>query len=123
MKKILIVEDDINLLNLYKEVLQEDGYEIELAEDGEQAIKKAQAFIPDVILLDLMLPTVDGFEVLKTVKADPATKDTLVIIQTNLDSEFQRDKAINLGAAEFLVKADDDPGKLLSEVKAIISKN
>ena len=121
MTKILIVEDDISLLNLYNEVLKKEGFEIELADDGQQALLKAEAFIPDVVLLDLMLPYIDGFEVLEKLKSNPITKDARVIVQTNLDSEIQKEKALKLGASEFLVKSDDNPGSLLKEIKKLLA--
>lgn len=123
MKKLLIVEDDINLAELYKEAFAKEGFEVRLALDGVEALAKAEHFVPDIILLDLMLPQIDGFEVLAKIKANPLTVNSLVIVQTNLDSEMQRQKAKNLGADEFLVKSDSDPGKLISEAKKLISPN
>ena len=122
MKKILIVEDDINLLNLYKEVLTKEGYEVALAEDGGEAIQKAEGFQPDAVLLDLMLPSVDGFKVLEEIRSNPKTENCYVIVQTNLDSEMQRQKAKNLGANEFLVKSESNPGSLIEDIKRLISK-
>ena len=122
MKKILIVEDDINLLNLYKEMLTREGYEIRLAEDGGEALQIAASFQPDVVLLDLMLPYVDGFKVLEELKSHPSTEHCFVIVQTNLDSEIQRQKAKNLGANEFLVKSESNPGSLIDDIKHLLSK-
>jgi len=122
MTKILIVEDDIYLLKLYQEVFLQDGFEVEVAEDGEQALKKALTFLPDVVLLDLMLPYIDGFSVLKELKSDPQTREALVIVATNLDSERQREKAKSFGAAAFLVKSGDTPGNILEGVKKILAE-
>lgn len=121
MKKILIVEDDVYLLQMYKESLSQQNFEIELAEDGQQALEKAEDFLPDIVLLDLMLPYVDGFQVLESLKSNPKTKDSVVIVQTNLDSEMQREKAKKLGAANFLVKSGNNPGSLLAEIKKLVS--
>lgn len=121
MKKLLIIEDDINLLALYREVFSKEGFEVFTAEDGGEAIVKLEQTAPDVILLDLMLPVVDGFAVLEKIRSTPQTLHSLVIVQTNLDSEMQRQKAKNLGADQFLVKADDNPGSLIQEVKNLIS--
>lgn len=122
MSKILIVEDDIYLLKLYGEVFTKEGYQVELAEDGKQGIEKAQLFEPEIMLLDLMLPYIDGFGVLEAVKGNPKTKNIKVVIITNLDSTMQRQKALSMGAAEFLVKSSDTPGKIVDEVKATLSK-
>lgn len=122
MAKILVVEDDIYLLKLYQEIFTKEGFQVQTAEDGQEAIQKAPEFVPDVILLDLMLPYVDGFGVLENLKANPKTKDIPVVVSTNLDSQKQRDKAANLGAVKFLVKAGDNPGNIVQEVNAVISK-
>lgn len=121
MTKILIVEDDIYLLKLYGEIFSKEGFQVELAEDGKEGIEKAQIFEPEIILLDLMLPYIDGFGVLEAVKADPKTKNTKIVITTNLDSTMQRQKALSMGADKFLVKSGDTPGNILDEVKSLIS--
>lgn len=123
MSKILIVEDDIYLLKLYQEIFSKENFEVEIAEDGEEAIKKSKQFLPEIILLDLMLPYVDGFGVLKEIKSDQQTKGAIVVVFTNLDSEIQKEKATGLGAAKFLVKSDQSPVYLLEEVKKLISKS
>lgn len=120
-KRVLIVEDDVDLLNLYREVLTKEGYILDLAEDGNEALQKADVFQPDIVLLDLMLPYVDGFTVLEQLKASPKTEHCFVIVQTNLDSETQRQKAKNLGANHFLVKSEGNPGSLVEEIKKLIS--
>jgi len=122
MSKILIVEDDIYLLKLYGEIFTKEGFEVELAEDGQEALQKAEKFTPEIMLLDLMLPYIDGFGVLEALKSNPQTKYTKVIISTNLDSEVQRAKAMKLGAAKFLVKSGDTPGNIVEEVKKFSSK-
>lgn len=121
MSKILVVEDDIFLLKLYQEVFSKAGFEVEVAEDGQQAIQKASEFLPEVVLLDLMLPYIDGFGVLESLKSNPKTKEAKVVVYTNLDSEKQREKAKNLGAIKFVVKAGDNPGDILDEVKKVLS--
>lgn len=122
MRKILLVEDDIYLLKLYQEVFTGDGFEVEIAEDGRQALEKVEGFLPEVILLDLMLPYMDGFQVLGKIKSDPKTKHARVIIATNLDSSKQREKAMSLGAEAFLVKSADTPGNIVEQVRKILSK-
>lgn len=117
MAKILIVEDDIYLLKLYGDVFSKEGFEVELAEDGKEGIEKAQTFEPEIILLDLMLPYIDGFGVMQAVKSNPKIKDTKIVITTNLDSTMQRQKALSMGADKFLVKSGDTPGNILDEVK------
>lgn len=117
MHRILIVEDDVNLLNLYQEVLGNEGYTVDRAEDGREALQQLEAHKPDLVILDLMLPYIDGFEVLRQIKQSPVTKDTQVIVFTNLDSEIQKEKVLKLGANKFLIKVGNDPSELINEVK------
>lgn len=121
MTKLLIVEDDIYLLKLYQEVFTRENFEVEAAEDGKEAIEKSKQFLPDIVLLDLMLPYIDGFGVLQALKADPTTKEARVIVFTNLDSSAQREKALSLGAFKFVVKVEDNPGNIVEEVKNLTS--
>lgn len=120
MKKVLVVEDDIDLLRLYKEILVNAGFETETAEDGREALEKAETFLPDLMLLDLMLPYIDGFEVLRQLKAKPVTKDIKIVVFTNLDSEKQKEKALSLGATKFMVKVGNDPSEVITAVKSIL---
>lgn len=120
MTRILIVEDDSYISGLYREVVESGGYEVETAEDGKEALEKVETFGPDLILLDLMIPYIDGFNVLQTLRGNEATKEIKVVVLTNLDSETQKEKAIKLGADRFLVKTSNTPDVLLEEVKKVI---
>ena len=117
MSKILIVEDDTYLLKLYSEIFEKENFEVMIAEDGREALQKIQDFKPDVMLLDLMLPYVDGFKVLEDVKKNPTTATTKVVVLTNLDSETQKQKALKLGAEKFMVKSSNNPDFLVDLVK------
>ncbi len=119
MKKLLIVEDDIYLLKLYGEVFEKEDFEVATAEDGREALQKIDQFKPEVMLLDLMLPYIDGFKVLETLKQNPETSEIKVVVLTNLDSETQREKALKLGADKFLVKSGNNPDILIQTVKEI----
>ena len=105
MGKILIVEDDKFLRDLLSRKLEEEKFDITTAVDGEEGIKKIQEEKPDLVLLDLILPGINGFDVLKRMKEDPATADILVIVLSNLGQKEDVDRAITLGANDFLVKA------------------
>ena len=121
MSKILIVEDDTYLLKLYSEIFEKENFEVMIAEDGREALQKIQDFKPDVMLLDLMLPYVDGFKVLEDVKKNPTTATTKVVVLTNLDSETQKQKALKLGAEKFMVKSSNNPDFLVDLVKKVIT--
>ena len=104
-KKILFVEDESALQKTFLEVLSQEGYQMVSALDGENGLRLARSEKPDLKLLDLILPKLHGFEVLKVLKEDPKTKDIPVIVLTNLESTSDVEKALELGATTYLVKA------------------
>lgn len=117
-KMILIVEDDQVLLRvLYLFLKRRSGYSIATASDGDTALKMAQRLKPNVILLDLILPKMDGFSVLRSLKADPNMKDIPVIILSNLGDTGDVEKAKDLGAADYFVKANTDLSVILDKIK------
>lgn len=116
-KKILFVEDEPNLQKAIGELLKQEGYNIFSALDGEAGLEVAKKEEPDLILLDLILPKKDGFEVLKELKADDKLKNTPVVILTNLEGTGDVEKALDLGATTYLVKANYQLDDVLSIVK------
>lgn len=102
--KILFVDDDNFLRKVYKAELSERGYEVLLAEDGEEGLYKAQLENPDLVILDMIMPKKSGFEVLMELQSNPVTKTIPVIILSNLGQEADIKKGIDLGAVEYLVK-------------------
>lgn len=103
-KLILLADNDMLVTRAYKSGLEEAGYTVVVAEDGDTALSQIRALRPDTVLLELILPGLDGFTVLKTIKADPAVSDVPIIILTSLSQQTDRDEAKNSGAADFLVK-------------------
>jgi two-component system, OmpR family, alkaline phosphatase synthesis response regulator PhoP len=116
-KKILFVEDESALQKTFGEVLMQEGYQVISAMDGEEGLRLAQTEKPDLILLDLVLPKLHGFEVLKKLKEDSSTEDIPVIVLTNLESTGDVEKAVELGATTYLVKANYDLEDVLKKVK------
>lgn len=119
-KKILIVEDDKFLRELIKRKLIAEKFEVTEATDGEEAIKKAKEESPDLILLDLILPNIDGFEVLMNVKEDEKTKNIPVIILSNLGQQEEIEKGLKLGAVDYMVKAHFTPGEIIEKLKNVL---
>lgn len=117
MKKILFIEDESALQKTFGEILSQEGYEMIPALDGETGLEMAKTKKPDLILLDLILPKVHGFDVLKQLKEDPETKGIPVIILTNLEGIGDVDKAIGLGATTYLVKAKYTLEEVLEKIK------
>jgi len=126
MKTILFIEDESALQKTFGEVLTGEGYEMISALDGEAGLKSANPPVnrkkPDLILLDLILPKINGFEVLKELKANPETKEIPVIVLTNLEGIDDVDKAIELGAKTYLVKAQYSLEEVVEKIKKALSE-
>ena len=120
--KVLIVEDDKFLAELITTKLDKEGYEIVLATDGESGVAKIKQEKPDIILLDIMLPGMDGFEVLENIKKDDEVKGIPVIILSNFGQEEKVEKGLNLGAADYLVKANFTTGEIVEKIKQTLGK-
>lgn len=119
-KVMLIVEDDEILLRALYLLFHKGDYTIASATDGETALKMAQRLKPDVVLLDLLLPKMNGFDFLKFMKADTTIKNTPVIVLSNLGDKESIDKAKDLGALDYFIKSDTDLTTLDEKVKKII---
>jgi len=118
---ILVVEDDQVLLRALYILFHESEYTIATATDGDTAIKMARRLKPDVVLLDLLLPKIDGFGVLKGLKADPKLKNIPVIVLSNLGDDLNIERAKKLGAQDFFVKADTDLKLLAEKIKNLLT--
>ncbi len=119
-KKILIVEDDKFLRELIAQKLIKEGYDIAEAVDGEKGIKAVEEEKPDLVLLDLILPGVDGFEVLAKIKEDPKIAQIPVIILSNLGQKDDIERGLKMGAVDYLIKAHFTPGEIIEKVKAVL---
>ena len=122
MKKILFIEDESVLHKTIGEVLTQQGYEMISALDGEIGLRLAQTKKPDLILLDLILPKIDGFGVLKQLKADEKTKDIPVIVLTNLEGMQDVERAIKMGANTYLVKSNYNLEEVVEKIKNAVDK-
>lgn len=116
-KKILIVEDDRIIGTMYETKLKQDGYIIFLAETGPQGFDKAIKERPDLILLDVILPQMDGFQVLQELKLNKLSREIPVVMLTNLGTTEDRQKGEQLGAIEYLVKANLTPEQVRQTIK------
>ncbi len=114
--KILVVDDLLENLRLLASLLMEEGYEVKKAPDGSMALSNVPRFQPDLILLDIMMPDIDGYEVCQQLKANPQTQDIPVIFLSALDLTFDKVKAFELGAADYINKPFH-PAEVLARVK------
>ena len=117
---ILVVEDDKFLANAYKVKLTKAGFLVQNAYDGEEAIKLLESFVPHIILLDLVMPKKDGFATLTEIKAHNKWKAYPVIISSNLGQKEDLDRALKLGAADYIVKADTSLENIVTKIRSLI---
>ncbi|MBI2337953.1 response regulator [Candidatus Daviesbacteria bacterium] len=120
MAKILIVEDDPFLLKMYVKKLQVEGFEVEIAKDGEEGFSKLKSFMPDLALMDVMLPKLSGIEVLEKAKLDPQIKNIPILVISNLSTSTDTETAIKKGAAGYLIKSDNTPSQIIEKIKQFI---
>jgi DNA-binding response OmpR family regulator len=120
--KIVVVDDDQLLVSMYKQKLAKDGYQVSVALNGKEGLKKIKEEKPTLVLLDIMMPKMNGLEVLAALKSDPQIKNTPVILLTNLArDEEDINKGLEMGAVAYLIKSQIKPSQVVSKVKEILS--
>ena len=122
MTKILLVDDDSFISDIYTDKLKEEKFEVELAVDGEEALKKISELKPDLILLDILMPKMDGFEVLKKIKKDPVLSQIKVIILTNVNQKDEAEKGSTFGVDDYVIKANFTPSVVMNKIKQVLNK-
>ena len=118
--KILIAEDDQFILKAMTTKLTKEGYEVKIAADGVQLMDILKSYLPDLIILDLLMPKKDGFEVLKEVKADPKLKNIPILIASNLGQSSDIQQVLNLGATDYIIKSEFTLESLVQKIKNIL---
>lgn len=119
-QKVLLVEDDRDLIEMYETKFKMEGFEVIKAENGVNALELVKKEKPVIILLDIVMPELDGFQVLRSLRADPETKGVPVILLTNLSQEADIKKGVELGAADYLVKANFTPNEVVAKVRKVL---
>jgi len=122
MKKVLLIEDEMRFHKMFDEVFKQEGLELVSAYDGALGLKTAEEQIPDLIMLDLILPKKSGFEVLKELKENPRLAAIPVIILTNLEESKNVEEALSSGAYMYLVKANYSFDEILEKIKKILKQ-
>jgi len=122
MKKILFIEDESTIQKAISRYLEQEGYKVKNALDGEIGLKSAKEIKPDLILLDLILPKKDGFDVLRELKKDESTKNIPVIALTNLEESDNIEKVLALGATAYLIKANYSLEEIAKKIKQILNQ-
>lgn len=118
--KILVVDDNVELVRMLREAIRAAGFSVATAKNGIEALKKARALVPNLIVLDLVLPEKDGFAVCETLRRCPETESIPVILLTGLSSQFARFAGIDSGASEFMCKPVR-PSHLIEKIKSMLS--
>ncbi len=119
---IVLIEDDRFLQDLLSKKLVTEGFSVRSAYDGEDGLRLTKELKPKLILLDILLPGIDGFEFLGLVKKDVALKSIPIIVLSNLGQREEIDRALELGATDFLIKANFAPDEILRKVRAVLEK-
>jgi DNA-binding response OmpR family regulator len=119
--KILIIEDDRYISKMYQLKLSLDGFDVQVAENGRIGVEKVKEFNPDIILTDILMPELDGFEVIKKVKAEEESKSTPILIMSNLGQEDHIKKGMELGALGYIVKSQYTPSKVVDKIKEVLA--
>lgn len=117
--KVLVVDDEIYILHILDFSLNAEGYEVITAEDGEQAIEKAQKEQPDLVVLDVMMPKIDGYEACRKMKQDPKMKDVPVILLTAKGRDIDRKLGLEVGADDYITKPFS-PNKLIEKIGSFL---
>ena len=121
-KKILIIEDDVILREVLSDFLVKEGFTVVTASNGEEGVNQAKKKKPDLIILDIILPKKDGFEVIKDLKRDEKTEKISIVLLTNLESLNDIEKALNLGATTYLIKSDYSLEEVVKKIKDILNR-
>ncbi len=123
MAKILFIEDDPLIVKIYTTRLTADGYQVLSAENGEDGIKLAETETPDLVILDIMMPKIDGFGVLEKLRANEMMKNKPILVYSNLAQEEEIKRAQTLGATEFIIKANLSPTEMVEKIKKYLNRS
>lgn len=120
--KVLIIDDDPFILDMYVLKLKESGFLVETASNGKDGVKKIKSFLPDVILLDVVMPSMDGFDVLQELKKEKFNHPMKLILLTNLGQKEDVERGMSLGADDYIIKAHFTPSEVVEKIKTFLPK-
>lgn len=122
MNTILLVEDDPSLIDIYSITFSHENFKIEVARNGEECVQKTKNIMPDLILLDIMMPEMNGLQALEILKSDSTTKNIPVIVLSNIAESTYETRALELGAQQYLIKSQYLPMDIVNIVKTALLK-
>lgn len=120
MKRILLIEDDPFLVDIYTTKIKELDFSVDVANDGEEGLRKLKEKDFDLLMLDIVLPRLDGWQVLKQISEEEKLKNLKVIILSNLGQKEEVEKGLKLGAVKYLIKAHYTPAEVVEEIKRVL---
>ncbi|NTW27203.1 MAG: response regulator [Candidatus Moranbacteria bacterium] len=120
-RKILIVEDDLFIRDIYQVKFSQEGFDVTIAEDGARAMKILEQLIPDIILLDIMMPYMNGMEVLRKIKSDEKLKNIPIIMLTNISEKEKVGETAEYGVGAYLIKSQFTPSEVVHKVNALLN--
>lgn len=123
MKKLLIAEDDKFLSNAYRVKFTKEGFDLRMAEDGEEVMEVLKTFIPDLILLDLVMPKKNGFATLEELKKSEQFKKIPVVVASNLGQKEDLDQCLRLGAVDYIIKSETPLQNVVAKINHLLDKN
>jgi len=121
MTRLLIMEDDALIGRMYEKAFSFEKFEIQVADNGQEGLEKLKSFKPDLILLDIMMPKMNGLEVLDALKKTPNTKGIPVIMLTNMAGKHDVEEALKRGAVKYIIKGDHTPKEVVAQVKEVLA--
>lgn len=122
MKSILVAEDDKFLANAYRVKLEKESFNVKIAFDGQEVLKYLEAELPDLIVLDLVMPVMDGFTTLSEIKKNPKYQSVPIIIASNLSQKEDIDRGMSLGANDYIIKSEMSLDSLVTKINKLISR-
>jgi CheY-like chemotaxis protein len=121
MPSIILVEDDPFLIDIYKQKFENAGFEVRIVKNGGKVLEALAQSKPDLLLLDIVLPEVAGWEILAKIKAEPSYKDIKVVILSNLGQKEEVEKGLQMGATKYLIKSQFKPSEVVEKVNEILA--
>ena len=118
---ILLIEDDPLLIDIYSTKLKESGFEVTVAEDGEKGLRSLEGAMPNLVLLDIVLPKQNGWEVLSKIRQNDRFKGLKVVLLSNLGQKEEIEKGLSLGADRYLIKAHFTPTQVVQEIQKLLT--
>lgn len=120
--KVAIIEDDIAIVQMYRTKFENEGYEVATAPDGASGLELINSYQPDIILLDLMMPNMNGLDMLQRLRNQPGGRDAKVVVLTNMGDTETATKVYKMAADDYIVKAEMTPKQVAERVKALLAR-